>query len=163
MEQGQQPNKVLIGVVIAVVLAAVAAGAWYMANNSSDNASTQETQSTSSSDQLVADEDDEKVVVESFKAGDYQATGLYQSPGGNEEVAVQVALADDGTINAVEVEPKAASGTSRQYQSEFVNNYKDLVVGKNINEVELSRVAGSSLTSNGFNDALDQIKEDAKG
>jgi hypothetical protein len=37
-----------------------------------------------------------------------------------------------------------------------------LVVGKSVDEVSLSRVAGSSLTSLGFNNALTQIKEDAK-
>ncbi|WP_447589312.1 hypothetical protein [Microbacterium lacticum] len=36
------------------------------------------------------------------------------------------------------------------------------VVGKDIDDVSVSRVAGSSLTSGGFNDALETIKADAR-
>ena len=37
-----------------------------------------------------------------------------------------------------------------------------MVVGKNIDEVAITKVAGSSLTPKGFTDALEKIKADAK-
>lgn len=162
MEQGQQPNKVLIGIVVAALLALIAAGAWYSMNSTTTNVVGQSNQPQPTTMQPNMPSGDETQVT-NFMAGEYSATGFYQSPGGSEEVKVTLTLLADGTIEDSQVTPLAASGTSRQYQSDFVNNYQSMVVGKNINEVELSRVAGSSLTSIGFNDALDQITEDAKG
>ena len=37
----------------------------------------------------------------------------------------------------------------------------DLVLGKDLDEVSVSRVAGSSLTSEAFNQAIDKIKTEA--
>ncbi|MHD0330680.1 hypothetical protein ACY18M_17150, partial [Proteus mirabilis] len=53
-------------------------------------------------------------------------------------------------------------GESREYQAKFASGFKTLVVGKKIDEVSLSRVAGSSLTSGGFNAALADIESQAK-
>jgi hypothetical protein len=41
-------------------------------------------------------------------------------------------------------------------------DYKQYVVGKKIDEVQLTKVSGSSLTPQGFNDALAKIKAEAK-
>jgi hypothetical protein len=43
----------------------------------------------------------------------------------------------------------------------FIGGIADEVVGKDIDEISVSRVAGSSLTSGGFNDAIEQIKAEA--
>jgi uncharacterized protein with FMN-binding domain len=96
-----------------------------------------------------------------FKNGTYTASGSYTSPGGQEQITVTVTLAND-KITATQAETKAASPTSKQYQSEFINNYKPLVVGKSIADLKLNKVAGSSLTSKGFNDAISKIKTQAQ-
>ena len=49
-----------------------------------------------------------------------------------------------------------------EYQDDFVGGYKSQVVGKSIAEIQLGKVSGSSLTSRGFNEALDQIRNQAK-
>ncbi|KQP27893.1 hypothetical protein ASF38_03500 [Aeromicrobium sp. Leaf272] len=59
------------------------------------------------------------------------------------------------------VTPKA-SGTSKQYQEKFAGGIADEIVGKNIDDIDVSKVAGSSLTSGGFNEAVDQIKSEAQ-
>lgn len=96
----------------------------------------------------------------SYKDGQYNATGSYQTPGGTESIAVTLTLKAN-TIDTVDVTQQADSRESKEYQSAFAGAYKSRVVGKKINEISLSRVAGSSLTSAGFSDALDQIKHDA--
>ena len=156
MENAQGPNKVLIGIIIVVLLAAVGGGGFYLlqANESSSQVQPSKNEKTTSPGNDVTSSDE-------YKDGTYTASGTYQSPGGREEIEVTVVLAG-GKITSTNAIAKAASGTSRQYQQEFVSGYKGLIVGKDINEVELDRVAGSSLTSNGFNDALDEIKQDAK-
>lgn len=96
-----------------------------------------------------------------FKDGSYTATGSYESPGGNEQITVRVTL-KGGVITGTSATPDAQDPESREYQSMFVSGYKSQVVGKNIADVYLSRVSGSSLTSQGFNDAISQIENQAR-
>ncbi|WZH52591.1 MAG: FMN-binding protein [Nocardioides alkalitolerans] len=93
----------------------------------------------------------------SFTAGTYDAEGGYTSPGGQQSVGVEVTLDADGTITDVEVTPEASDSTSERYQSQFAGGIADEVVGKKITDLDVSTVAGSSLTSGGFNDAIDDI------
>lgn len=95
-----------------------------------------------------------------YKDGTYSATGSYVSPGGRETIDLTVTI-ENGVITSTSIAANEASGEARDYIQRFASGYQSEVVGKSVNEVELSRVAGSSLTSNGFNDALDQIKNEA--
>jgi len=83
------------------------------------------------------------------------------SPGGNDQVAVTLTLANDVIVD-VTATPSAQDRTSQRYQSRFVSGYKQYVLGKNISDVNLTSVSGSSLTPIGFNNALAQIKAQAK-
>lgn len=155
MEQEQGPNKAVIGIIVVVLLAVIAGGVFYLTSQNNDASNMG---SDMSSETMPAKDD--MMQSGDYKDGTYTATGTYQSPGGQEQIELTVTL-EDGVINSTVAETKAASGTSRQYQKEFVNNYGVEIIGKNVDEVKLDRVAGSSLTSNGFNDALDEIKQEA--
>lgn len=96
-----------------------------------------------------------------FRSGSYTATGNYRSPGGSQHIKVQLTLAGD-VITAAEVRPGAIDNQSSQYQQQFIAGYRSQVVGRKINTVKLSRVSGSSLTSQGFNEALARIEAQAK-
>lgn len=98
----------------------------------------------------------------SYKNGMYTAEGGYQSPGGTESITVSLTIKNDAVIDATVAPNIATDNDAQEFQSEFIDGYKTLVVGKNINDIHLSRVSGSSLTSNGFNNALEQIKSQAK-
>lgn len=95
-----------------------------------------------------------------YADGDYEAEGSYTNPGGESTVKVALTLSD-GTISEVTVTPEATNGTSKQYQTQFAGGVADEVVGKSLDDLDVSKVAGSSLTSSGFNDAIDQIKAEA--
>lgn len=95
-----------------------------------------------------------------YTDGDYSATGSYVSPGGTEEIEVELTLEGD-TVTALTVTPAAVSPNGEVFQAKFVGGINDLVVGKDIDTIAVDKVAGSSLTSGGFTDALDQIKADA--
>jgi len=75
-------------------------------------------------------------------------------------MGVKITLKND-LVTDVAITELATDGTSRMYQDAFVGGYKTFVVGKNIASVSLSRVSGASLTSRGFNDALNAIKAKA--
>jgi uncharacterized protein with FMN-binding domain len=96
-----------------------------------------------------------------YKNGTYTATGSYGSPSGEEQIAVTVTIANDVITNS-SVTPMAYGGTSLRYQNAFISGYKQYVIGQNIAGINLTYVSGASLTPAGFNDALTQIKVQAK-
>jgi hypothetical protein len=97
----------------------------------------------------------------SFKDGSYMATGSYESPGGNEHITVHVTL-KGGVVTTTSADSGAEDPEAHEYQSMFIGGYASQIVGKPITAVHLSRVSGSSLTSQGFNDAINQIENEAK-
>ncbi|GAB3607674.1 hypothetical protein GCM10027413_30830 [Conyzicola nivalis] len=96
----------------------------------------------------------------SYTDGEYTESAEYESPNGTEEVTVTVTLAD-GVITAVEAVGDGDNPNSKRYQTEFADGIGDVVVGKNIDDISVDKVAGSSLTSDGFNAAIEEIKADA--
>jgi hypothetical protein len=92
--------------------------------------------------------------------GTYEASGSYSTPESVETIAVTVTLEND-VITAVEVTGDPKARESQDYQSRFIGGIQDVVVGKDIDEISVSRVAGSSLTSGGFNQAIEEIKTEA--
>lgn len=96
-----------------------------------------------------------------YADGEYTATGSYTTPGGRESVTVTVTLTND-VVTALTVEGSAERGDSQRYQSEFIENISSEVVGVAIDDLNVSKVAGSSLTSSGFNDAISQIVTEAQ-
>jgi hypothetical protein len=95
-----------------------------------------------------------------YTDGTYEAMGTYTSPNGQEEIDVSITLAGD-VITAVTVTPEASNPQAVSYQKQFADGIAEVVVGKSIDEIEVSRVAGSSLTSGGFNEAVEAIKAEA--
>lgn len=96
-----------------------------------------------------------------FKDGSYQATGNYVSPGGPREIDVTIVI-KNGVVEDSTFVGKATDPTSKRFQGEFAQGYKSQVIGKPIAELSLTKVAGSSLTPKGFNDALEKIKEESQ-
>lgn len=97
---------------------------------------------------------------ESYVDGTYTADGSYQTPETVESIDVTLTLEGD-VVTAVEVVGDPQRRESQQYQSQFIGGIADVVVGRKLDEVSVSRVAGSSLTSGGFTQAVEKIKSDA--
>lgn len=95
-----------------------------------------------------------------YTDGSYTATGSYTSPNGAETIGVELTLAGD-IVTEVTVTPNATNPNSVRYQGEFADGIAAEVVGKDIDDLDVSTVAGSSLTSGGFNEAVETIKADA--
>jgi len=95
-----------------------------------------------------------------YADGTYTAEGAYPTPESVETISVTVTLEDD-VITAVEVTGDPQKRESVEYQAKFIGGIADVVVGEDIDDISVSRVAGSSLTSTGFNQAIEAIKADA--
>lgn len=95
-----------------------------------------------------------------YKDGTYVAVGSYQSPAGPEQVSISLSIKDDVIVDTSATNI-AQNKTSIRYENKFISGYKALVIGKSLDTVRLDRVSGSSLTPNGFNDAVAKIKAQA--
>jgi uncharacterized protein with FMN-binding domain len=123
-------------------------------DSSSSSTPAEDTTTTDSSTDSAA------TATGSYTDGTYSAEGSYTSPGGTESISVELTLEGD-TVTAVTVTPEATSGNAVQYQNDFADGIGEIVVGQSIDDLDVDRVAGSSLTSGGFNEALETIKSEA--
>lgn len=90
--------------------------------------------------------------------GEYEAVGEYS--GGKKNIGVKLTLGD-GVITDVEVTPTATIKISLGLQKRFAEAISETVVGHEIDSIHLDKLAGSSLTTKGFNDAIEKIKQEA--
>lgn len=95
-----------------------------------------------------------------YADGTYSATGDYQAPSGTETIEVTLTLSGD-VITAVEVVGEATDPQAKIHQGEFIGGIGAIVVGKDIDSIQVDKVGGSSLTSGGFTKAVEEIKADA--
>ena len=119
-----------------------------------------EDQSTDTGTDTSTESTDSGASTGDYSDGTYTADGSYQTPETVESISVTLTLAD-GVVTEVEVTGDPQARESEQYQGQFIEGISDEVVGKSLDELNVSRVAGSSLTSGGFNEAVESIKEQA--
>lgn len=164
MQQDSNKNTALIGIIAIVIIAAAIVGTIAL-KPSNDQPATSTTTGSSNTSTTTTDTTTNATDTTSnssgYANGTYTASGSYRSPGGNEEIDVTITITD-GVVTESSVTPLAASRESMEYQDDFVSGYKSQVVGKSLADIQLGKVSGSSLTSRGFNEALDQIRNQAK-
>lgn len=116
---------------------------------------TVETEAVSGTD----DEINQEIVPEAVAAPNetYVATASYLTPKRTEhDIEITLELEGKTIIDAnVTYDGDTAKTPSH---SAFDGVYTTVVLGKNINQIELSRVGGASLTSDAFNEAVADIR-----
>ncbi|MDX6278210.1 MAG: hypothetical protein QOJ72_2338 [Nocardioidaceae bacterium] len=140
---------------VSVLLLTAACG-----GNSSDGASSDPTTSATS-DSSGSSDDSSSSSDASFKDGTYSGEASYVNPGGNSKLKVDLTLADD-KITKIKVTPEATDPTSKGHQTDFAGGIAAETVGKRIDQLHVTTVAGSSLTHLGFDKAIKQIESEAK-
>lgn len=149
--ESSKKNNMLFPIVVVALVVIVAVGVYLTQQKPEMGSSTNTTVTTKPT----------TTNANMYKDGTYTADGAYVSPGGPRDIGVTITLAN-GLITDTTTEVRATDATSKRLQQEFADNYKQMVVGKSIDEVNLTKVSGSSLTPKGFNDALTKIKTEAK-
>jgi hypothetical protein len=159
----QEPkNNLLLPIGIAIVVLGLIAGGYVYNHNSQTSLS--QPANTMMSPSVTAGQPGNmtnNMMQGSYKDGTYSATGSYNSPGGTNTLTVSLTL-KRGVITDSAVTGSATRGDSAEYQTMFIDNYKSQVTGRSIDSLSLTKVSGSSLTPQGFNDALVKIKAEAK-
>lgn len=95
-----------------------------------------------------------------YKDGTYTESADYQAPSGTETVDVTLTLSG-GVVTAVTVTGHATDPQAKLHQGQFAGGISAAVVGKKLDDLQVDKVGGSSLTSGGFNAAVEEIKTDA--
>jgi uncharacterized protein with FMN-binding domain len=96
----------------------------------------------------------------SYTDGTYTAQASYQAPSGTESITVELTIANNA-VTALTVTNQATDHEARQFQQRFSSGISAAVVGKDLSSLSVSRVSGSSLTSAGFNAAVEEIRSQA--
>jgi len=97
----------------------------------------------------------------SFKDGTYTVEDAYFVMAGlSEPMRTTVTLAD-GIITDASVAFDTQDIHSEYHQRDFSAVYKTQVIGAEITDVPFSRIGGASLTTGGFNDALEKVMSQA--
>ncbi|MFH0772807.1 MAG: FMN-binding protein [bacterium] len=74
-----------------------------------------------------------------------------------ESVSVNITL-DGATVTDLQLSLNPSNDTSAAYQNAFAAEIKSYVVGKNIKDINVSRVAGASYTTEAFMQAVKKIQ-----
>ncbi len=156
-------NKAIVAVIVVALIAIAATVAIVMSNSEKSNTTSSQVGSTGSTSNTTSPANSTATVDSSatFKDGTYSATSRYDTPGGGASIGVTLTLSN-GTITDANLTQGAPDREAQEFQDRFESGYKTQVVGKKITEVSLSRVAGSSLTPIGFNNAISDIENQAK-
>ena len=165
-----QPNKKLLGVIGLIIIVAAIATAMAVSSPRAGSATvaTDVTPSPTSTPVIIPASTVISNATETaapstsgYKDGTYASNASYNSPGGIELISIKLTL-KNGVVIDSNATTTGNNQTGRYYQANFVAGYKSQVIGQSIAGLSLTRVSGSSLTSIGFNDAVDKIKSQSK-
>jgi uncharacterized protein with FMN-binding domain len=162
----EQPRTKIVTTVISIVviLGLVILIEYLQKQSSSDSAATTTSVSSNTPSASPTNTDSSSTsttATGAYKNGVYTADSQYYVPHGYEDIKVTITIQDDKITDANVVNSES-DRESAQFQESFTTAYKSHVVGKNIADLKLSYIAGASDTTDGFNDALDQIKTQAQ-
>lgn len=102
----------------------------------------------------------ENTTVYDYLDGTYNSQISYRTPEGNYSMNVTLTVMNDMVKTANTVFDSRTARDS--YTKKFSKSYTTQVTGKDIDNINLSRVGGASLTSEAFNKAVADIKNQAK-
>lgn len=156
-------KKLLAALAVLIVVTVMALGVKLLSPKKSaiTQAPTTTVPTTSQTNSTPATTTTTPATSQQYKDGTFKAIGNYTSPGGPESIQVSLTL-KNGTVTDSTVQSGANDSEAQQFQNDFIQGYKTFVVGKSVDSIQLSNVSGSSLTPIGFNNALQQIKNQAK-
>lgn len=162
---GVNKKGLIITIVAVILILAIAGGgfAFINVNKSQELKKSAAVENVQNQAQITPAVLQRKVATSTntFRDGSYQGMGTYSYHSGTESIKVSLTL-KDGKVQDINVITLAKAPTSKVMQADFAANYKTFVIGKNIDEVKLGKVSGSSLTPIGFNAAIEEIKSKAK-
>jgi uncharacterized protein with FMN-binding domain len=164
INNSNQKTAKIIGVFVISTIIII--GVYFLIiNNQPEKSNKQESVATNQSSinttEVSENKPDAKVVVK-YKDGTYEATESYTVPKGfTNDINVKLTV-QDGKVVAVVTSHATQERESDIYVADFDKQITSAVVGKTLDETLIDKLSGASLTSTGFNQAIEQIKTQAK-
>ena len=94
-----------------------------------------------------------------YADGTYEATGWYGSLPSHQGVTLTI---DGDVVTDVSVTTPAEDPTSLGHQERFADAIGEEIIGRDLDDIAIDRLAGASGCSEGFMDALAEIKAEAR-
>lgn len=154
MHQGSSRGTVIAGIIAIVIIAGVVGGTIL---TSREGPETEVTANSSTATQSTVNTS----TTATYNDGTYSAPGTYQTQESTVTINVSITISG-GTITSSAVTSESPSKESKEYIADFIAAYKGFVEGKQLGSLQVSRIAGASLTTRGFNEALNAIRDQAK-
>ena len=134
-------------------------------NNTENNEATKEnisaTDKISASPEIITDDETAIVANQNIKTS-YTSQASYTTPAKKtHEIDVTIAVENGIAVETNVVYDDKVEGYSNPNQERFDGVYKTEVIGKKLEDINLSRVGGASLTSKAFNEAVADIIKQA--
>lgn len=131
-------------------------------NNNDQSGSTNSNQDTSKDPVATTPPTNPTVPKGELKDGTYTESITYTVPrGGQEKITTTIKLSK-GIIEEIKNDLVATSRDSREYQSGFESRIKSETLNKKIDDLDLSRVGGASLTTEAFNQVVNSMLNKAR-
>lgn len=165
-------DKIFISIGTVAIIATVGSGSYLiLADNSSINNNQISSNSTPSENKTPAIVDTTNQITNSnttttittsptettlyaYKNGTYTASANYYVPKYQNSISINISIEND-IIKSATASHDYTDRESGLYIDSFDSQLSSKIVGKKISDIKLSRVGGASLTTYGFNDALE--------
>lgn len=149
------PQKMIASIVVLTAVAIIAFGLKPSPAKQTAQAAASNTMPTTTNGAVGSG------AASAYRDGVYTASANYYVPHGDESIKVTLAL-QNGVVTSSSIQNSQGNPVSASFQLGFAASYKSYVLGKDISSLELSYVSGASDTTQGFDNALAQIRTQAK-
>jgi uncharacterized protein with FMN-binding domain len=168
LNQSQSTSRLITGAVVALILIVAIPAAILLLVRSGDEKSGSTTKPTPAALQEPSTATQPNVASSTatspstYKDGLYTKKIGYEVPEGDtNSIEVKIEIMDS-IVKSVSIISEYDGRESKKYISNFEGAISGAINGKKINELPKSRLAGASLTTSAFNQAIDQVLLSAK-
>lgn len=103
-------------------------------------------------------DDDTAMTAASETATPYTTAVTYLTPARTtHDMAVTLTIDENGVVTDASIVYDNGDGFSNSHQERFDGEFRSVVIGQALTDIELSTVAGASLTTAAFNEAVTKI------
>jgi hypothetical protein len=152
-------------IAIVVVVIVIAGGSYWFSGRSStpEGSETEiariETEAPVAIEEVPELASDDNSAEAIASALPYTASVSYLTPSRtSHDMEVTLIINSNGIVEDASIVYDNGDGFSNGHQERFDNNYRSLVVGQSLETIDLATVAGASLTTEAFNEAVAKVR-----
>lgn len=156
-------TKIAVSIGSIAVIATAGIGGFLLATSNDATAPTTQTATSvpQSTDPTISTNTSNASTTSSYKDGTYSATASYYVPHGGTNAITATMTIVAGKITSATTTHQYGDSESSMYIDSFESGVSNAATGVSLAEATFSRIGGASLTTEGFNSAIDSIRSQA--